>query len=50
MKNSRNKELVFNKMQEKLSKITDLVDSDKFPIFSLMLKKKMIFNFIKNFF
>lgn len=35
-KHSRNKELVFNRRFEELSKITDIVDPNKFPIFSLV--------------
>jgi len=35
-KRCRNKELVINKRYEELSKMTAIIDPDKFPIFSLL--------------
>jgi len=35
-KKARNKDLVINKRYEELSKVTDIIDPDKFPIFSLI--------------
>ncbi len=32
----KNEDLVINKRYEKLSEIKDIIDPDKFPIFSLM--------------
>ena len=35
-KKCRNKDLVLNKRYEELSAVTDIIDPNKFPIFSLM--------------